>query len=246
MIRQLIIILMMVLAGTGHVHSQVPDDLVDRINEKMDSYQADSTYTCLVTSTSIKMDKHWQPKETTIIEKQMVVDAGRAEFEILRAVEKKKNKEKDITEAVREEWRESQSKENEDEEEKREVTLTTEDMIPFGEERRSLYEFSQLPDTTIDNTLIHRIQSRAIHKDKDVYEGIYWIQADTYAIIRTVLHPSKNPKFVKELQLDFRFQELEGSRWNLSRMTSRVFIDLLVKKMRFQSEEVFRDYQFNP
>ncbi|MBN2102504.1 hypothetical protein JW835_00520 [bacterium] len=105
--------------------------------------------------------------------------------------------------------------------------------------------FTLLSDTLDQGVHYYRIESSAIEPSDKIYEGVYWIDVETYSIARMMIHPSKNPKFVKEFLLDFCFREMPGNNWMVTKVCARAYAGFLFKKARMQSEEVYSDYQFD-
>lgn len=233
------------VAQTGLSRSMPLENLIEKINEQMETYQQDSTFSCRVTSTMQKMDKHWQPKDTQVIEKKMRVDSQDVAIEVIHAIRIEDGKQTDITEEVRKEMQNLQNSDEGDKAEKKEFKMTKKDMVPFGPDRREQYNFTLLPDTLLKSARYYRIQSHAKESSEEILEGIYWINAQTFVIEQMEIHPAKNPKFVKEMDFVFHFQEMPGDHWNLMKMHTRVYAGFLFKKFRMCSEEVYSDYQFD-
>ena len=229
------------------MNAAVPDTLLIRIQDRMASYRQDSSYTCVVHSTIQKMNRHWQPMETTKIEKELTVESGQPSIKIISAVRMKDDETADITDEVREEMGRSieEDSDNEDDEGgKQELSLNQEDIFPFGEERKTLFTFHMLPDTTVRGEQILRLQTRAIDPAEDLYNGIYWIHPETGSVHEVYLTPSKYPKFVKQLSMHFIFKELPEDRWKLEKISTRVYVNLLIKKIRIETEESYSEYRF--
>lgn len=233
------------------------DSLIVRVGRKMASCQRNFDYTCLVSAKEYKMDKHWKPKATKSIEKRLIKNGDEAYFDVIKAMEIKKDEEKDITEEVRKEYNSAREKakeeaemENEDkdngEEEggRRGISMTMEDLDPFGEARRELYNFLALPDTISEGQRYFRVKTMAIEPSDKVFEGEYWINPETHAIVIADLHPSKNPKMVSELKMRFRFEEIGEGRWMPRKIWTHIYVNLLIKKIRVETEEVYSDYHF--
>jgi hypothetical protein len=221
------------------------ESLIEKINNRLSVFQQDSAYSCRIITKNRTMDKNWKPKTTTVIEKRMILNGRQNRQEIVRAVEIKDGRETDITEKIQEQLERSKEKiENPEKEEKKELSLSGEDLIPFQETRRNLYEFELLPDTVIQGIRLHCIRTRAIEPSADVYEGLYLIRPETSVIDLILIRPSKNPRFVKRLNLEMHFIEMPGDHWVLSKMHARVFADLLIKKIRMDTEEEYDNYRF--
>jgi len=243
--------------GAVQAGTQNPDSLIVHVSRKMASYDHDFDYTCLVRSSEYRMDSRWQPVTTRQIGKRLIKQGDVTWFEVIRAVEFEKGREKDITEKVREEYdrarahaeeeaagHEAENGDDGNGEEKHQVSLGMDDINPFQEDRRDLYSFHMLPDTMAQGRRYIRVRTTAVEPSPDVYEGTYRIDPDTYSIDSMALHPSKNPKFVRELALKFRFQDMGGGRWMPVQIKTRVYVNLLIKKIRIETEEVYSEYVF--
>lgn len=232
------------------LHAQELDSLIQQINRRMSAFKKDRNFECLVTSKEFKVNGDWEPEKTTIVEKKMTVDSTGAAFDILHAVEIEKGKEKDITldlqKKMEEEKRKQEEKEDEDnkDEEKRSVSLGSKELNPFSEENRSQYNYCLLPDTVADSTAYYRIQTIAKVPDDKRFQGVFWINKKNSVIERIKLKPSKNPKFVKDFDLAFRFEGLDSNHWVIRQSHVRVYVSLLIKKIRIVSEETYENYRF--
>jgi len=188
------------------------------------------------------------PKETTVIEKKMRVDSQKVSFEIIKAVQIKEDEKTDITSKAKEEMKKEQdlnAESDHENQEKGELRLSGDDLLPFSSERTDEYTFTLLRDTLDHAVSYYRIQSKAKELSDKKYEGIYRVNKKTYSISRMIIHPSKNPEFVKKLSLELHFQEMHGNRWMIHKVRSRVYARFLLKKIRMQSEEQYSDYRFD-
>ena len=190
------------------------------------------------------MDKNWKIKKTKLVEKKLKSEQDKAVFEVIRAMEYKKDREKDITEQVTKEYSKAREEAEKHKGDKHQITLGLDELNAFSAENRNQYLFALLADTVVDNTPIHRIRSEATEKSDERFEGIYWIHPETYAITHIDLQPSKNPKMVKKLHMKLWFKEFEGNRWMPVQTWTRVFVNLLIKKIRIESEGLYSDYVF--
>jgi hypothetical protein len=221
------------------------ESLIERVNSRMTVFQQDTAYSCRIISKNRTMNKNWEPVQTTVIEKRLILNGRQNRQEIVRAVEMKDGRECDITEKIKEQFqRRKENIEDPEKKEKKGLSLSGEDMIPFHETRRNLYEFQLLPDTMIQGVLLHCIRTRALEPSADVYEGLYLIRPETAVIDVILIHPSKNPRFVKQLNLEMHFAELTGDHWVPLKMHARVFADLFIRKIRMDTEEEYDNYRF--
>jgi len=236
------------------LHAEELDSLIQKIDTRMNAFKKNRQFECLVTSKQFQVNKNWEPEKTTIVEKKMTVDSSGAVFDIIRAVEIEKSKEKDITVDLREDVKKEghdqdrHEEENEDTENeeggKRSVTLGSDDLNPFSEKNRSQFDFVLLPDTLADSTAYYRIQTIAKVPDEKRYQGIFWINQKNAVVERMKLEPSKNPRFVKDFDLAFRFEGLDSKHWVVKESKVHIYVSLLVKKIRIVSEETYSNYKF--
>ena len=223
------------------------DSLIQKINTRMESHTKNESFICSILSKEMRMDKHWEPEKIKIIEKKMIKNGEDITIQVSRAVEIKDGEEKDITEDVRKEVENSQETveekdhDKDKEEGKRTVSLSSDELNPFSNENKSLYTFILLPDTLN----FHRIQTTAKEPDDKRFEGIYRINQTTGSIEQMDLHPSKNPRFVKSFNFTLKFSEINETRWVLTYSRVRVYVSLLIKKIRIVTEDAYSDFVFS-
>ena len=83
----------------------------------------------------------------------------------------------------------------------------------------------------------------AKEKDEQIYEGKFYIDQTTYDILKVRVKPSKNPRFVEELDMDIDFEVLREGKFTRRRSRTRVDGGLLFKRFRMIVEEEYFDIE---
>ena len=86
------------------------DSLMNRIEARFEMVADYDTFSASVVSVTKKMDGKWKPKEEYTIEKKIMVVGKEEEEKIIKAIKKKKGKEIDITEKIKEKQRKAKKK----------------------------------------------------------------------------------------------------------------------------------------
>ena len=250
MVKQtLLFISLFVVSGIFAQNSDL-QMLLDRIEERKNEYVQYDSYTSMAHSVSKKMNRKWTPKETTIVEKRITQEKGKRLEEILKATEIRKNKEKDVTEELRKDEakrRKKQEKRIEKEGENNDggggsFSLGLDAIDPFAKEKRDLFEFSQGSDSLIGDRPVLCIQTTATQPSDTLYQGCYFVDKETMDILLMDIHPSKNPKAVKELHLKMWFNVLPGNYYVITDYWMKVYASIVIKGIRFLVEEQYSDY----
>jgi hypothetical protein len=225
--------------------------LIDGLSQRMENYAELKGWKAQVDSTITRMDKNWQPKTVTAIKKIVKVKNGEREEDVLEAKEAENGAVKDVTEKyVKESEKhrrealkkaEEQKKKGKDADDNNRRKLTQDDLFPFSKERRGHFEFFRRADSTLDGIPVYVIESKARVKDSKFWEGRYLIRRDTLDVLKIALRPSKNPKLVKELEMEVEFVLFNDSPVvKSSRM--KVWSSLLIKNIRMVIEEKYSDF----
>lgn len=228
--------------------------LIERVSKQLDSHPKYDSWNASVTSTTTKMDKNWKPQKVTTVKKIVKVFNKERTEEIIQALETEKGKTKDITEKYIKEAKKQKEKERkkkrerkikgEKEKNRRSLELTLEEIFPFDEEKRINYDFLKLEDSYIDERPVYVLESRAKIKDEKLYEGKYYICKDSFDVLKINLKPSKNPKYVKEFEIEMSFEVLPQGYFVLRRSKARINGGIFIKRIRMTTEEEYSDYLF--
>lgn len=212
------------------------DAFLDRVSSKLDSLDNKRPHTVEVTSIVQEMDGHWRPKKETIIQELVTKRDTVRTVKIIKAIVKEKGKETDVTQKV--------NKDQKKQGKKRGIRFGAKDFFPFDRQKRNMYVFQFLPDTTIKNSVVKVLKVKALKPDEDLFNGTYFINAKTAHLVRLNLHPSKNPKMVKEMKLRMNFGINDFGNYIVKDFETITFAQFLLKKYRYKIVEKYKNYKF--
>lgn len=228
--------------------------LLDRISEKLNSYPKLETWNASVISTVTEMDKNWNPQEVVVITKNVKVINGERDEEILKALETKKGKTTDVTAKYINEARKEREKAEKEKSDKKNIEgekeggsqgleMSSEDLFPFAENKRIKYDFVQLEDESMNGRPVRVLESRAKVKNPEIWEGKYYIDRESFDILKIDIKPSKNPKMVKDFEMEISFELLENGSFVVKK--SKVLINggIFIKHIRMVIEEEYSDFK---
>jgi hypothetical protein len=230
------------------------DSLLDKIEARRSSYKEYDSFAASARTTQQMMDGDWKPKKTIIVEKKIARSKTGQTIEILKAT----NTEKGVTEDITGEYRKKEEERREKEEKKKarsdddeeddgggrhaSLSLGDNDIFPFRKAGRARFQITRLPDARLLDKPVLVIQTEARKKSRDVYEGKYYIDPETYDILLIELNPSRNPRFVKELRMKMEFEVLPGNYQVVRTYWMHLFVDAWIKKVRMELEEKYENY----
>lgn len=243
----------LILLAAGSVYADIPiDTLIFRVQERRKIYEPYDSFSVRATSQSTDMDRKWEPKEITRVDKRIVYREVRRE-EIVKAVRIHKGEETDVTESFREEEAKRRAgageggRPAEGNPDNRgrgfSVSMNGEEILPFSEKHRPLYVFGRLPDTLLNGRPVRMIEARSTVENDTLMNGIFAIDRETFDIVRAELIPSKTPGVVKEMRFVMDFRVLPGNYFVLERFWMRFYINAIIKKVRMIIEENYADYR---
>jgi hypothetical protein len=163
-------------SSAARLSVQTPDaaGLVAKIGERIASHPKLDSWRARADSTTFQMNSDWKPKKTTTTEKNVTVDDGRWSEEILSASETEDGKTRDITKKLQEEARdraEKQARQTPDERKneqqsrgRRSLDMTRDEVLPFGPDKRSGYDFTVKGATSIPTIY-------ALHRARKYLDG---------------------------------------------------------------------------
>ncbi len=223
------------------------EDVLNKIHENIKSAPEMNRWQASVLTTLYDMDKNWEPKKKTVIEKQIVVDNKTRIEKVFKATEYKDDEIKDVTNEFKEEAAKMNAKNRSSDGEEsggrhRGMNLGMEDIFPFGEAKRKDYDFSLHKETLPDGREVYILKTVSKQESSEYFEGTYTIDADTLSILRAELIPAKNPGPLKLLEMDMEFEHLLEGYLIIKKASVRVHVGLIIKNIRMQTEEVYTDY----
>ncbi len=237
---------------SGHTDDKLTS-LLDKISERMKSYTELENWSAMVTSTSIDMDKHWKAKKKTVIEKIITVQGEEIEEEILKVLEEKNGKIDDITRKVKAEIAIRKAKARKRKKESREkgdkeqgggsFNLSLDEAFPFKAEKREEYDYSLLEDTVLNERAVYLLEIRARTPADEKMEGSYFIDMESFDVLKADLRPSKKRNALKEFRMEAFFQVLPGNHFVLKETRIRVYVRFVIKNIRMEAYEAYKDYK---
>ena len=228
------------------------EEILERVSERLEAYPELKNMEAHATATVLNMDKNWKPKKTTLVEKIVLVEDGLRSEKILSAQETAKGKTKDVTDKFEKDARKAKEKAqkrrakrgNEDREEgggRRDFTL--EQMFPFSSDKRGEYTFTRKSGSYVGQRPVYVIETKAKVPSDERVDGLYYIDKQTFDILQAEVHFSKNPKMLKRFEMEARFKVLPGGHLVMERSLIRVHVGLVVKSIRVEAVEEYRDFK---
>ena len=229
--------------------------LLDAVARKIEAYPDFDRWEAVTLTTRSRMDKSWAPEKVTRIRKSVRVEGQDRRETVLEASETEKGITRDITDKMARFYEERARKEQEEkvsrknpkpkDDGRRTITLTKRDFAPFGPAERAGYEFRRLEDTDMDGVPVVVIETRAKTRNPENTEGKYFFARDTLDVLKVDLQPSKNPAFVKQVEMEVEFLPAGGAP-AMKRMKLKVHAGFLFKVVRLVIIEEYTDFRFLP
>jgi len=221
--------------------------LLDRISQRMENYPEQTHWDARVSTKMIRMDKNWQPKKTTAVEKILTVTGDIREEKILAAQEEEKGRIKDITLKQQKDADKAAKKSREKArkgkpQDERRLELGGEKLFPFGEKQRGYYSFKLLDEQILKDIAVYVVQSSSYRKSRDYYEGLYYIAKDTFDILKVELLPAKLSGPLKKLEMKVEFNVTPEGHFVVVKTWAKLHIGLVIKNFRIVMEELYADY----
>jgi hypothetical protein len=199
------------------------------------------------------MDKNWKPKKETVVQKTVLMKNKTQQEKIQSAVEIKKGKSKDVTQKyINQAYKDMQkaarekkkAKDKDGEEGRRErMDLSLDEMFPFSEKNRGNYDFALLEETVLEEIPVYVLDAKAKQRTKDFFDGIFYVNKETWNILRAELQLAKNPGPLKVMEMGMDFQVLPEGYFALRKISVRIHVGLVVKNIRREVVDEYSDYQ---
>ncbi|MFC2163598.1 hypothetical protein ACFLT2_01225 [Acidobacteriota bacterium] len=247
----------LILTASLNINASTSNDLqdvLDKTVQRVLSYPELINWKASVLATMYEMDKRWEPKKKTVVEKIVLMKEKYRSESIKSAVEIKKGKSKDVTqkyvnqaykarEKAARERKKAKNNDDTGEDTHRRMELDIEEMLPFSEKNRQKYEFALLDDVNLDGVTAYVIEARCKERTKDLLEGKFFINQETWDILRAELQLAKNPSAVKLMEMALDFYVLPEGHLVVKKMYFRIHVGLVVKNFRREATEEYFDYQ---
>jgi hypothetical protein len=121
--------------------------------------------------------------------------------------------------------------------------MSADELLPFGPDARSGYDFTIKGASSLDGTPVIVLQSRSRVRSQDKLEGLYYIDPTTYDVLRAELTMAKKPAPLKRMEAEAEFAVLPSGHQVLTRAVMRMHVGLIVKNIRFEGVETYTDHQ---
>ena len=222
--------------------------LLNKISERMNSYPVNSNWKYELDTKTTEMDEQWRPEKTTTAKTIVKVTDSMVSGEVLEAVETEDGVARDIKQKAVKQTKKQMERANKETAEQKDQKRSENplDMLfPFDENKRSKFGFERLDDDAIDKTPVYIIEAIAKEKDERLFEGKYYIDQKSYDVLKARIKPSKNPKYVEEIDMDIDFVVLPEGNYIRTKSKTRVNGSFLFKSFRLILEEEYSDVEIS-
>ncbi len=253
-----LVIAALTVSGPARANQEQGPDLtalLDKIAQRIESHAKNENWTLSVITTITRMDKNWKPEKVTLVDRKARVNHGDVSEEIISATETEDGGKKDITDKYRKESAERRAREQREQEDRKRkgtaekrrqrlrLDMTEEDFLPFSAKNRPHYEFELVSEAALDERSVFVVATKSKAKEDIHFEGRYYVDEETFDVLRAEVSPAKNPRFVKELEMTIDFQLLPGGYFVLKYSKTRVNAGFFLKHVRMVIEEVYSQYE---
>ncbi len=199
-----------------------------------------------------ELDGDGQPKSVTTILKAVVFRDSTRVDSVLQAIEKKDGKSLDVTQEwikkvakdrAEQEKRKNDKKKHDDKKEAS-FSMGSEDLFVFRREVRSDYRFFWMKDTVVGGRSLRRFTASPRIPAEDRFFAEYVLSQDSATVMCARLTPGKFPKMVKHMGMSMRFTIDPEGRYFMDDFAVRVFVSLIVKKIRMEITESYKDVRY--
>jgi hypothetical protein len=122
------------------------------------------------------------------------------------------------------------------------MDMTRDEVLPFGPEKRSSYDFALEGTVDLDGTPALLLRSRSRVRSKEKLEGLYYIDPGTYDVRRAELTIAKKPGPLKRMEMEVDFGVLPEGHLVMKKAVMRLHVGLIVKNIRVEAIESYSDY----
>jgi hypothetical protein len=221
------------------------EQMLDRLESNCSAFGKPSPKRYLAQGTVMQMDSDWKPETVARIEKEVTfLDSNRQET-IIKAVRTGKDgKEEDITREMVENDRKNRKGQKDKNKQGHSLSMGSEELFVFAKEKRGGYDFSWLSDSLLDGRRVARLSAVPKKKDVERFRMTYAIHPDSMTVLLVEMRPSKNPKMVRQLLMTLRLSQDSDGHYFMRRFWMRVFVNLIVKKIRTEVSEEYSGLQY--
>jgi hypothetical protein len=242
-------------AQTSAAPSSSPEALalVEKMAERIASYPKLESWQARAHATTSRMTSEWTPKSTTTSEKIVTVDGPYWSEEILSAVETEDGRTRDVTKKMRQEAADRAAKQRRSSPEERKadqssrgrrsLDMASDEIFPFGPERRAGYDFALEGQAELDGVPIVLLRSRSRVRSQEKLEGLYFVDPETFDVRRAELTLAKRPAPLKRMEIEFDFLVLPEGYHMFAKAVMRIHVGIIIKNIRVEAVETYRDFK---
>lgn len=232
--------------------SDLGDAFLDRLETGCRRLGEPPPKSMIAVQTLKELDGDGQPKSVTTVLKAVAFRDSTRVDSVLQATEKKDGKSLDVTQ----EWVKKVAKERaEQEKRKREkkkhagqkeasYSMDSDDLFVFRREVRADYRFFWTNDTVIGGRSLKRFTASPHVPAEGRFFADYILSQDSATVLSARLTPGKFPKMVKHMDMFMRFTNDPEGRYFMDDFAVRVYVNLVVKKIRMEITESYKDVRY--
>jgi hypothetical protein len=228
--------------------------LVEKMAERQATYPKLESWQARAHSTTSRMTAEWKPKSTTTSEKIVRMDGPYWSEEILSATETEDGRTRDVTAKMREEARERAAKQRRSTPAEREadqrsrgrrgLDMARDEIFPFGPDKRSGYDFTLEGPSEIDGAPVLVLRSRSLVRADNKFEGLYFVDPETYDVQRVEMTLAKRPSVLKRMEMEIDFAVLPEGHHMMVKAVMRIHVGVVVKNIRVEAVETYTDFRW--
>ena len=122
--------------------------------------------------------------------------------------------------------------------------MDSDDLFVFRKEVRSDYRFFWAKDTVIGGRSLRRFTASPQVPAEGRFFADYVLSQDSATVLSARLTPGKFPKMVKHMDMSMHFTNDSEGRYFMGDFAMRVYVNLVVKKIRMEITESYKDVRY--
>ncbi len=194
-------------------------------------------YTCFCVEELKVLDKKGKVKHQERVKKRVYAKGDLTHDEVVSILKKEELlSEKEIKE---------RQKEIDKEERKKAKDEDSKGISPFEEKGEGKFEINLVREDSLGGRSAYVLSVNPKKKGKGLLKGLYWIDKESFRILKSELSPSKNPKFIKEMNIFIDFAEIEQGIFLPETFRIKGRGGFLFFKSNFEMKRTCQDYQLN-
>jgi len=194
-------------------------------------------YTCFCVEELRILDKKGKIKHQERVKKRVYTKGDLTHDEVVSILKKDELlSEKEIKERQKEIDKEERKKGKEED---------SRGISPFEEKGEGKFEINLVREDSLGGRSAYVLSVNPKKKGKELLKGLYWIDKQNFRILKSELSPSKNPKFVKEMNIFIDFVEIEQGIFLPETFRIKGRGGFLFFKSNFEMKRTCQNYELN-